>query len=126
MHGRRRAVCPIQHYWETVIHLADLHREKAAEKGPVAAQRKAEILGGDILSALPLGLEFRSFSRERFGEALRRHGYKTVCVLYRASRFVNKTYLDRIPPSAKILSFIGRKERRGRFSHSWSGCGSCG
>jgi hypothetical protein len=43
-----------------------LHREKATEKRPIAPQCKSEILGGDIIAAIPLALEFRSFSREHF------------------------------------------------------------
>src|SRR5580704_6820350 len=84
-----------------------LYREKAPEKRPIAAQREAEILGGDILTALPVGLEFRSFGRERFGQALRCHRDETIGLLDGSPRLVNKTHLDCIPSGAKILRFFG-------------------
>src|SRR5271170_2594241 len=79
-----------------------LHREKAVKKRPIAAQRKTEILGRDITTAIPLALESRSFSREHFSQALHRHYDETICLLHHRSRLVNKTHLDRIPPDAKI------------------------
>src|ERR1700693_5565047 len=103
-----------------------LHGEKTAEKRPVAAQCKTEILGRDIIAAIPLALESRSFSREHFSQALHRYGDKIICLLYRLPRLVNKTHLERIPPGAKILRFFGRKQRCRLLVHSPSGCRSGG
>src|SRR5208283_5179788 len=102
------------------------HREEAAEKRPVAAKCEPEILGRDIISAIPLALEFRSFSREHLSQALHGSCDETICLLYCLSRLVNKTHLDGIPPCAKIFRFLWRKERRCLLVKSRSGCSSCG
>jgi len=101
-----------------------LHREKAAEKRPVAPQCKTEILGRDIIAAIPLALEFRPFSREHFSQALHRYCDKIICLLHCSSRLVNKTHLDRIPPRTEILCFFKRKQRRCLLVNSRSGCRS--
>src|ERR1700730_18428142 len=78
----------------------------------MAAQCKTEMLGRDIIATIPLALEFRSFNRDHFSQALHRHCDKSICSLHRPSRLVNKTHLDGIPSGAKILRFFGRKEGR--------------
>ena len=103
-----------------------LHREKTAKKRPIAAQCKTEVLGRDIIAAIPLALEPRSFSREHFSQALHRYGDKIICLLYSLPRLVNKTHLERIPPGPKILRLFGRKQRRHLLVNSRSGCGSGG
>jgi hypothetical protein len=100
--------------------------KKVAEKRPIAAQCKTEILGRNITTAIPLALESCSFSCEDFSQALHRYCDKTIRLLHHASRLVNETHLDRIPAGAKILRFFERKKRRRLVVNSRSGRGSGG
>src|SRR5208282_6367950 len=51
-----------------------LHRENSAEKRPIALQSKTEVLGRDIVAAIPLALESRPFRCEHLSQALHGHG----------------------------------------------------
>src|SRR5579864_116123 len=101
-----------------------LNRKKTAEKRPIATQRKPEILRRYALFAIPLPLKFRPFIRECFRQTLHRPRDRTIRLLHCAAGFIDKAALDRIPTSAKLLRFVGRKERCRLLIRGHSGCSS--
>ena len=105
-----------------------LDRKQTAEKRPIAAQRKPEILGRYARFAIQLPFEFRPFIRKYFRQAFHRPRDQTIRLLHGTAGFIHKGPLDRIPANAKLLRLIGRKERRRLFSGGYCGCssGRCG
>src|SRR6266540_1799363 len=87
-----------------------LHGEEPVEEGPVAPQRDAEILGGDVIAAVPLRLEPGAFLRVDLRGAGDDAGHEPIRLLYGLTRLVHEPDLDPIPLRAEPLRFLGREE----------------
>ena len=89
-----------------------LDREQALEKGAIALQGDAEILGGNVVAAIPLLLEFGTFLGENFGEALHGAGDQAVGLFDGFARFIDERSLNFAPAISQTLEFIVGEQRR--------------
>jgi len=89
-------------------------RQQAPEEGAVALQRDPQILGRDVVAAVPLGLQAAAFLGEHLRQPLHGLGDELVGVLDGPAGFVDEPRLDRIPRTAKRRRLRLGKEALGR------------
>ena len=87
-----------------------LDREQATEERPIALQRQPEVFRRDIVTTVPLPLEFCAFVGERLGKALHRTRHQTVGLFDSAPGLVDESGLNLIPSPAQALGFADRKQ----------------
>src|SRR5690242_3655010 len=83
-----------------------LDREQALEERTVTLQRNAEVLGGDVVAAIPLLLEFGAFLGKDFGKALHGGGDEAVGLFDGFARFVDESGLHFAPAISQALKFV--------------------
>src|SRR5947209_24166 len=90
-----------------------LHRKQPVEERAILPERDTQVLGGHLVTAIPLPLQ--SFTRrvEAVLQLLDRRRNQIVRLLYRGARLVDESRLHAIPLGSQILH-LGRGQKRTR------------
>ena len=75
----------------------------------VALQRDAEVFGRDIVSAIPLLLEFGTLLGKNFGQAFHGCGDQAVRLLYGSTGLIDESGLNAGPTGSQLLQFVIRE-----------------
>ena len=80
-----------------------LDGEQTLKERTVALQRDAQVFGRDIVSAIPLFLEFGTLLGKDFGQAFHGCSDEAVCLLYGATGLIDEGGLNAGPTGSQLL-----------------------
>lgn len=75
----------------------------------IPLEREAQILGGYVVTSIPLFFELGTFLGEHFCQTLHGRGDETIRLFDGTARLVNEGRLNCIPPAPQIIKFVIRE-----------------
>src|SRR5437868_1595578 len=96
----------------TLFYREGLNRQQPVAERSVAPEGDPQILGRDVIAALPFPLELGSLVGEDLGQPLNGGRDQRVSVLHGLARLVHEAGLNMLPLGTEILRLIAGEERR--------------
>jgi hypothetical protein len=90
---------------------ACLGPQQPVEERAVTLQGDAQVLGRDLVPAIPLLLELMAPVGEAFSKSLHQACDQGVGLFDRLARLIDEAGLDDLPPPAEVISLLRREQR---------------